>query len=281
MLGREQSPVLSYRWPAILCILAVVLTVWQHRAHKSGQQSLPERAGKALVWPAQSVFTHVFNWTHDLAVSLTRARQLTERVRELEDQVAALETEKLMLQEAFLENKELKEKLGALIDGVDKGIAARVVGEASSAGGPMITIESTDGSLIAKGDTVKTQQGLLGRVVYAKGSRADVMLMTHRDHAVPGVIQRPPRARGMVYPLVRGGGARHLLKMEKLRGADVRVGDIVLTSDTSNIYPPKIPIGTVIRVETAPASRRAFRAIIKPAADFDNIRYVWVIRGAT
>lgn len=278
MLGRDRSVLPGLRWPLILLVAAVALTVWQHRAHRTGNQSPPERVAKAIVWPLQAVFSRAFNWTHDLAASVVRARALAQRVRELEDQVAALETEKLTLHEHYLENKDLKDKLGELIEGQAKGMAARVIGESSSAGGPIITIETTGGSALAVGDTVKTQQGLLGRVIHAQSKRGDVMLLTHRDHAVAAVIQRLPRERGMVYPLTRGGGGEHLLKMEKLRGADVREGDVVLTSDLSDIYPPGVRIGTVIQVETAPASKRAFRAIIKPAADFDNIRYVWVVR---
>ncbi len=281
MLGRDRSPQPSLRLALILCLAAITLTVWQHRAQRVGRQSPPERAAKALVWPLQAALTTALNWSHDLAVSISSARVLAQRVRSLEEQVAVLETEKLMLHEYFLENKELKAKLGELIAGTAKGIAARVIGESSSAGGRIITIEAIDGSALAVGDTVKTQQGLLGRVIHARGSRGDVMLMTHRDHAVAAVIQRPPRERGMVYPIARGAGGERLLKMEKLRGADVRVGDIVLTSDLSDIYPKNMRIGTVIQVETAPASKRAFRAIIRPAADFDNIRYVWVVRGST
>ncbi|HCU35225.1 MAG TPA: hypothetical protein DGT21_07105 [Armatimonadetes bacterium] len=278
MFGRDRSPLPGLRWPLILLIVAVGLTSWQHRAHRIGRESPPERVGKAVVWPLQAVFTRAFNWSHDIAVSISGARVLAQRVRELEDRVAELETEKLMLHEYYLENKDLKDKLGELIQGREKGMAARVIGESSSAGGPIITIETTAGGTLAVGDTVKTQQGLLGRVVFARGRRGDVMLLTHRDHAVAAVIQRSPRERGMVYPMSRGVGGEHLLKMEKLRGADVREGDVVLTSDLSDIYPPGVRIGTVIQVETAPASKRAFRALIRPAADFENIRYVWVVR---
>ena len=84
-----------------------------------------------------------------------------------------------------------------------------------------------------------------------------------------------------MYSLESSDYTEPLLQMEKLRGeADVRVGDIIVTSAISEMYPPNVPIGVVIRLQTAPASSRTLRAVIKPAADLGKIDYVLVVRGA-
>ncbi len=280
MLTKTQSPTVNTRLIAILCILAIVLTYWQHRAHNVGKQSLPEKLAKSIVWPFQAVATSAFTRIHDVGISLTQARALTEENRKLKEEINRLEADKLTLNEYFLENKELKEKLGFVISGEVKGVPARVISHATSTGGPILTIQSLDGRQFEVGNTVRTQRGLLGRIVSAQKTVGEVMLLTHADHAAAGVVQRS-RDQGMIHPLSASSSVQPLLAMERLRGqADIQVGDVILTSSLSNVYPPNIPIGTVIQVHTAPASSRTFRALIKPAADLTNITYVLVLRSA-
>ena len=57
---------------------------------------------------------------------------------------------------------------------------------------------------------------------------------------------------------------------------DVRVGDIIVTSNISTIFPPGLPIGEVTR-----ASRKEhdlfYHIEIKPAADFSKIEEIFLI----
>ncbi len=280
MLTRTQSPATNTRLMVILCIAAIALTYWQHRAHNAGQQSFPERLAKRIVWPLQAAATSTFAWTHDVCVSLTHARSLVEENRKLKEEISRLEADKVTLNEYFLENKDLKQKLGLVVSGEVKGVAARVISHATSPGGPILTIQSLDGRDLEVGNTVRTQRGLLGRIISAQKSIGEVMLVTHADHAVAGVVQRS-RDQAMVHPISPIRSGQPLLEVARLRGqADIQVGDLILTSSLSDVYPPNIPIGTVIRVQTAPASSRTFRALIKPAADLRNITYVLVLRSA-
>ncbi len=279
MLTKPQNTELNMRLIVILCVLALVLTIWQHRSNASGQMSMPERVGKYIVWPLQSVATSIFGWEHDVAISLAHSRELVEDNRRLKGEVDRLTHENLTLNEYFLENKQLKEKLGFVLKGEEKGIPARVIGRSGPSSNAIFTIESMNGHSIDSGNIVLTGKGLVGRVISARKTVADVMLLSHRDHAVAALVQRS-RDQGMVYTVPNGGPGGRLLQMERLRGqADVRVGDTILTSHISGIYPANIKIGTVVRIETAPASSQTFRAIIKPAADLDNVDYVLVMRG--
>ncbi|MFO7948549.1 MAG: rod shape-determining protein MreC [Armatimonadota bacterium] len=280
MLSREQSSQINIRALAVWVLLAVVLTVWQHRARGAGTTSLPERAGRAVMWPVQSAWTAALTWQHDVAVSLIHSRELVEENRRLKAQVERLDAEKRQLLGSYLENKILREKLGSALIGETKGIAARVIGRSTGSGGSMVTIRTVNGRSLETGNVVRTDAGLLGRVVSADGATGNVLLLTSPEHAVAGVVQERSRNRGMVYAMAPTSTGRYLLRMEKLQGhADIRVGDVVVTSAISDMYPPGIPVGVVIRVERAPASTRTFRAIIKPFADFNTIDYVLVMRG--
>ncbi|MFP3903485.1 MAG: rod shape-determining protein MreC [Armatimonadota bacterium] len=280
MLSREQSSQINMRVLAVWVLLAVALTVWQHRAHDTRASSLPERVGRAVMWPVQSVWTAVLAWQHDVAVSLIHSRELVEENRRLKAQIDRLDAEKRALLGNYLENKRLREKLGFALTGEMKGIAARVIGRSTGSSRPRVTIRTVGGRSLEPGNIVRTNAGLLGRVISADGATGNVLLLINSDHAVAGVVRERSRTRGMVYAMTPTRAGQYLLRMEKLQGhADIRVGDVVVTSTISDMYPPGLPIGVVIRVERAPASTRTFRAVIKPFADFNTIDYVLVMRG--
>jgi rod shape-determining protein MreC len=193
--------------------------------------------------------------------------------------VDRLEAEKRALLGNYLENKVIREKLGFALSGEEKGVPAVAIGRSTGPGGPAVTIRSVDGRMLEPGNIVRTEAGLLGRITSAEGDTGEVLLLINTDHAVAGTVQERSRDKGMVYAMPPTASGQHLLRLEKLRGhADIRVGDVVVTSAMSDIYPPGIPIGLVVRVERAPASTRTFRAIIKPFADFNTIDYVLVVR---
>lgn len=276
MLSKDQSSQIDLCAVIVWVVLAIILTVWQHQAPS---RSLPERAGKAVMWPLQSAWNSVLTWQHDAAISLIKARELAQRNRELQARVDRLEAEKRALLGNYLENKVLREKLGFALRAEKKGVAAVVIGRSRGSGGPAVTIRSVDGRTLEAGNVVRTGAGLLGRVTSADGDTGEVLLLTNTNHAVAGMVQERSRAQGMVYAMPPTASGQYLLRLEKLRGhADIRVGDVVVTSQMSNVYPQGIPIGVVVRVERAPASTRTFRAIIKPFADFNTIDYMLVMR---
>ena len=64
-------------------------------------------------------------------------------------------------------------------------------------------------------------------------------------------------------------------------GADVRVGDRVLTSGGNSVYPSGLPVGEIVSI-TADETTRTLRAVIKPTIDFteiDNVNRLMIITG--
>jgi rod shape-determining protein MreC len=83
----------------------------------------------------------------------------------------------------------------------------------------------------------------------------------------------------MVFPLETGSSPALKLKMTKLPSiADLREGDVIVTSGTDWVYPEGIRIGTVERVERSMASAEPITAIIKPFVDFFRLEYVYVLK---
>ncbi len=254
--------------------LAVMLTIWQHQAGGGGTSSLPEHLGRALTYPAVRRFTALHGVIYDVGVSVLRAPAIAVENRDLRQQRDRLLAEKALSTEYFLENKRIKEKLGLSVEQQVKEIPALVIARPP---GGQVTIGVPSGREIHVGDVIREAQGLVGRVVEVQGTTAQVILLIDRHHALSARDQRS-RDEGMVYPEQTWSGNPRRLRMEKLlQRADLRTGDVILTSGLDKVYPPNIPIGTVESVRRSPASVEAITAIIKPFVDFDRLDYVWVV----
>jgi len=120
--------------------------------------------------------------------------------------------------------------------------------------------------------------GLVGRVVEAHGDRGEVVLLLDAEHAVACIVQ-PSRDEGMVYPAPEAQRGEQMLELSKLsRGSEIRVGQTVLSSGLGEVYPPKIPIGKIERVERSPVGGGAVVAYVRPFVDFNHLDYVIVMR---
>jgi rod shape-determining protein MreC len=130
---------------------------------------------------------------------------------------------------------------------------------------------------VRSGMPVISDQGLVGLVSAASRNAAKTMLLLDRQSAVDGTVQRS-RARG----IVRGRGTEDLEFEFVVRGGDVRVGDMVITSGLGGVYPKGLRIGEITAVSDA-GSRLLQTATLAPAVDFGRLEQVFVMlrRGAT
>ncbi len=135
---------------------------------------------------------------------------------------------------------------------------------------------SADG--IMKNDPVVGAKGLVGRVVDVDEHFCDILLLTHRDCSFGAVIMgthEAPRGTREI-GLVTGDGNDVIMK-HLGKQADVRIGDLVLTSGDSGLTPAGILIGEVDQVEDI-EDELMLRVIIKPATDFSQLDSVIVLK---
>ncbi|MCE5240523.1 rod shape-determining protein MreC [bacterium] len=282
MLRRPRSAPAT-RQLILFIALALVLTVWQHRArsHAGGgsSASAPERLVVALSWPLQRGLAFLGARLQSFGSGLGQYRRLAEENRRLRAENEELAAQKLRLVDADIENRHLRKLLGLAEQSTPSPFVARVVTVNYGLSRKRLTIRSEDRRPIEVGNIVRTELGLVGRVTEVEGDRAYVFPLIDAEHAVAAVIQRPPRDQGMVHVAARPEYVPDLLVMDKLMGrANLREGDVVLTSGMGEVYPPGIPIGTIVRLRRSSAGSMDVTAIIRPFVDFDHLSYVLVER---
>ena len=292
MLRRPRSG-LDPRPLAILVALALVLTLWQHRAQSRQESednraraSAPERLAVALSWPLQALFANLGGGLYELGAGLGQYRRLSAENRRLRAEKDELSAQKLRLTWAATENQELRRLLGLTHDLPGEPLVARVVAMNYGLSRKRLTILGPReralevGNIVLASSPWHTEGGLVGRIteVLGNGNRAYVFPLIDGEHAVAGVIQRS-RDQGMVHAAAQPDYLPDLLVMDKVLGrADIRENDVVLTSGLGEVYPPGLPVGQVTRLQRSSAGSMGLTALIRPFVDFDHLSYVLVVR---
>src|SRR5918993_1007584 len=172
------------------------------------------------------------------------------------------------------ENRQLKSAL-QLRERIPEAVAAgRVVG--SSFESPrrfaIISVGSSDG--VQVGMPVRAAEGLIGRIIDSGSIASRVLLVTDRANIVPARILRGGQP---VISTGRGDGTIDVRPLEVGKNP-FRPGDVIVTSGTGGLYPPRVPIAKVVRLDDdgaiaipiADPSRVSF-AIVEPPFEPDAL----------
>jgi rod shape-determining protein MreC len=190
------------------------------------------------------------------------ADSLRERVRTLEGELTRL-AEVEAANRRLRELLQFREIVGAPL------VAARVIGWGASAWDRTITLDKGSRDGVVGGSAVLVPEGVVGHVVRASASAANVLLISDRNSGVDAVVQRS-RVRGILQGRQDGCEVKYVK-----RGADVQEGDRVVTSGLDGVFPKGVLLGDVVRVRAQKKS--LFQTIVvDPRVAFDRLEEVLV-----
>ena len=191
--------------------------------------------------------------------------------RRLREKVLYLNVENARLKDADLENQRLTKLLGFKSKGSLEYLPAVVIsrGFHQIVNSIQINVGENDG--VKKNMPVITEQGFIGKIYLVGKENSLVQLMTDINFRVSAKILRS-RATGIV-----SWKSGDKFVMENVpKSFDVAEGDTILTSGYSQIYPPRVPIGSVFEVTNNQPGM--FKSImINAFVDFSSIEEVFVI----
>ena len=198
--------------------------------------------------------------------------RLEDQVEELRRENAELAYKNLQLQDALLENIRLRK----LLDFKEKSqlhlVTAEVIGHNPQGIVNGLILNKGSEAGIEEGDAVLTADGLVGKIVRADKSYSICQILLDRNSRVSAKIQRN-RELGVV----AWDGGTQLKLLYLANTIEVKVGDIIITSGYSQIFPEDIKIGVVI--EVARDTKSLFQEIIvQPAVEFNQLEEVHIAK---
>lgn len=149
--------------------------------------------------------------------------------------------------------------------------AAEVIAGPASPEFQTVTIDKGSSDGLATDMAVISPAGVVGRVILPSGRASKVQLLIDSNAAAGALIERT-RVQGVVV-----GAGSGMLKMRYVPGtADVKTGDLVVTSGIDGIYPKGFVIGTIDHV--AGSVGEYHEIAVRPAVDFSRLEEVLIVR---
>jgi rod shape-determining protein MreC len=232
-----------------------------------------ESAVLAVVAPMESGLRDATLPVADFVNNLTDINRLTNENRDLQAENERLTAEVSRLREVDRELRQVEQLLQ--LRGVREGesfVAANVFASEPSNLQDLIAIDRGTADGLEDDMIVLTPQGsLVGTISRALEHTSWVRVITDQDSAVSAVVQES-RVQGVVV-----GSPGGTLTMELVREtADVKEGDLVLTSGVGGGYPPGEIIGQV--VEVSRTAQELFQQVrVQPLADLMRLEKVLVL----
>lgn len=148
-------------------------------------------------------------------------------------------------------------------------VAAEIIAGPATAEFRDMTIDKGSSDGLKPDMAVISPAGVVGRVTLPSRRAARVQMLIDRNAAAGAMIERT-RAQGVVI------GQGDSLRMEYVPGiADVKAGDLVVTSGIDKIYPKGFVIGTVENVDRGTGTYHSIA--VRPAVDFSRLEEVLVV----
>lgn len=201
-------------------------------------------------------------------VDLRGVRQENLHLRE---EVQSLQRRLRTLEEQALENWRLKTLLRLQQQEPSPSLVARVVGKDATNWFRHLVIDQGSHHGLSRHMPVIAPEGLVGQVAEVTPWSARVQLITDPVSSV-GVLLQSSRVTGLLV-----GTERHRLRIKHLPIlAEIRSGEVVVTSGMGGVYPKGVLVGKVVEVERR--SGALFQeAVVEPSVDFSRLEEVVVI----
>lgn len=197
--------------------------------------------------------------------------QLRNENRVLREQNLTLSEELIRLREARQENVHLRQLLALKEQSPFTYISASVVGKTLNLLQNTITIDAGRDEGVKPNMPIVTDEGLVGRVISTSPGYAIGQILWNKDFRASAKVERD-RVDG----ILQWEGGEHLSLRNVAKTLDVQVGDVVVTSEYSALYPAGIRIGVVSKTSQAPGA--LFQTIeISPSVDFSRLEQVFVV----
>ena len=154
-----------------------------------------------------------------------------------------------------------------------EGLASSVIAREPTNWFHALLLDKGESSGIKEGSVVITPQGLVGRVIKVNRNSSRVLLLTDPGSEIGALVQRS-RIQGVI----QGKGGYLILKYLPL-GADVREGDLVITSGLEGgLFPKGLALGRIREIESPHPQDLFLNIIVIPEVNLSCLEEVLILK---
>lgn len=225
-----------------------------------------------LIYPVQYVVNvpvEVSRWTRETLVTHNTLVRENERLR-TSQLLLSSKLQKYQILES--ENERLRSLLESSFKLSDRVLIAELLAVDLQPFRHTIVINKGKRQGAYDGQPIVDANGVMGQIVHVGPFSSTVLLITDPTHALPVQINR-----NGLRAIAIGTGQGNSLQLEHLpNNADIRVGDLIISSGLGSRFPSGYPVGTVTDIALDPAEPFA-KVNVQPSARLQQSREVLLV----
>lgn len=267
--SQGRGPSLGFRF-TLYAILSIVVMFLDQRHGWLEQARFVLQAAAYPIQLAVSSPSAAYGWLRESFESRDALRAENERLRR---QQRELDLRVMRYDALARENEQLRGLRDALPPVADRWLAAEVVNIQTDSLRQRILINRGTSNGVFKAQVVLDEKGIIGQTTHVGPWSAEVILITDPEHAIPVQVERTG-----LRTIAVGAGDSASLALPYLPGnADVKPGDLLVTSGLGGVFPAGYPVARVSEVHRDAVQPLAqVRATPFANVDTDNeVMLVW------
>lgn len=263
---RGPSPLARF---VFFSLLAVGVMIADHRFQALGTVRF---AVNAILTPVEQLLAMPGSLMRRAGNYLTEQNTLVAENQMLRKQVVTL-TARGQQAELLLSERETLDALKAASARVSNAaLVAEVIRDARNPFARKVIVNQGRSQGVAPGQAVIDAAGVVGQVTAVGLTSAEVTLSTEKDQAAPVMVPR----NGLRAIAVGTGSAGTIDVPYVPIGADVQVGDALVTSGIDGTYPAGLAVAKIVSVDRNPAFPFA-KISAEPSGGVDRHRFVTIL----
>jgi len=225
-----------------------------------------------IVYPIQYLVSFPFSAGNWLGENLVSRETLLEENTALKHQNTFLKAQMQQFISLELENMRLRRLLDASEKVAERILAAELLSIDLDPFSHMVRINKGSRHGVYEGQPLLDAEGVFGQTVHVTPWTATVMLISDPRHSIPVQVNRTG-----LRTIAAGTGAMDRLKILHIpNNADIRVGDILVSSGLGGVFPIGYPVARVTQV-TPDTSQPYATVVAEPLAQLDRSREVLLV----
>ncbi len=225
-----------------------------------------------IVYPIQYLVSFPFSAGNWLGENLVTRETLLEENTTLKHQNTFLKAQMQQFISLELENMRLRRLLDASEKVAERILAAELLSIDLDPFSHKVRINKGSRHGVYEGQPLLDAEGVYGQTVHVTPLTSTVMLISDPRHSIPVQVNRTG-----LRTIAAGTGAMDRLEILHIpNNADIKVGDILVSSGLGGVFPIGYPVAKITRVE--PDTSQPYATVVAtPLAQLDRSREVLLV----
>lgn len=259
----------------ICCLVSLLLLTFYVREGEAGVIHSIRSGVNTVATPVRMVGAVVATPFNAIGNVFTNLSAPQETLSELKKQNEELTSELAQLTEAEKTAERLESLLGLQSTYNLQSTAVRIIGTTGDAWSQTVTIDKGSANGFEIGMPVCNSGGVIGQIIEVSAATSTVRLINDENSGVSAMVQST-RAQG----ILQGQPDGTLMLSYVPADADVKVGDVIITSGLGGRFPKGLPLGTVSSVSRA-ANATYYTIVVRAISTAESNEEVLVITSLT